>query len=175
MPLILCIIKDRSTSSCFSKQILTDTWVTLNILWKTFDINHRWHRSGREELPHVKGAAAALCWSSREKIHHVQGNRNPSKMVGAERGHQKAHRLKPQSQISSQSDHMDYSLVELNETKPCHVGPPKTDGPWWKRRTECGPLEKGTANHFSILALRTPWTVWKGKMIGYWKRNSPGR
>ena len=28
------------------------------------------------------------------------------------------------------------------------------------------------ANHFSILALRTPWTVWKGKMIWYWKRNS---
>ena len=41
--------------------------------------------------------------------------------------------------------------------------------------TECGPLEKGMANHFSILALRTLWTVWKGKMIGYWKRNSPGQ
>ena len=37
------------------------------------------------------------------------------------------------------------------------------------------PLEEGMANHFSILALRTPWTVWKGKMIGYWKRNSPGQ
>ena len=24
-------------------------------------------------------------------------------------------------------------------------------------------LEKGMANHFSILALRTPWTVWEGK------------
>ena len=35
--------------------------------------------------------------------------------------------------------------------------------------TECGPLEKGMANHFSILALRTPWTVSKGKMMGYWK------
>ena len=41
--------------------------------------------------------------------------------------------------------------------------------------TEFGPLEKGMANHFSILALRTPWTLWKGKMIGYWKRNSPGQ
>ena len=30
------------------------------------------------------------------------------------------------------------------------------------------------ANHFSILVLRTPWTGWKDKMIGYWKRNSPG-
>ena len=34
-----------------------------------------------------------------------------------------------------------------------HVGPPKTDGSWWRVLTKCGPLEKGTANHFSILAL----------------------
>ena len=43
------------------------------------------------------------------------------------------------------------------------VGQPKTGGSWWRDLTECGPLEKGMANHFSILALRTPWTVWKGK------------
>ena len=29
--------------------------------------------------------------------------------------------------------------------------------------TKRGPLEKGMANHFSVLALRTPWTVWTGK------------
>ena len=29
------------------------------------------------------------------------------------------------------------------------------DGSWWRGLTECGPLEKGMANHFSILALRT--------------------
>ena len=43
------------------------------------------------------------------------------------------------------------------------VGQPKKGGSWWRDLTECGPLEKGMANHFSILALRTPWTVWKGK------------
>ena len=32
--------------------------------------------------------------------------------------------------------------------------------------TKCGPLEKGRENHFSILTLWTPWTVWKGKKIG---------
>ena len=37
-------------------------------------------------------------------------------------------------------------------------------GSWWRSLTECGPLDKGMANHFSILASRTPWTVWKGKM-----------
>ena len=35
----------------------------------------------------------------------------------------------------------------------------KTDRSWWRGLTECGPLENGMANHFSILALRTPWTV----------------
>ena len=44
--------------------------------------------------------------------------------------------------------------------EPCRVGPPKTDGSWWRGLTKRGPLEKGMANHFSILALRTPWTVW---------------
>ena len=29
------------------------------------------------------GAVAALCWRSCEEIPHVQGQRNPSKMVGA--------------------------------------------------------------------------------------------
>ena len=27
------------------------------------------------------------------------------------------------------------------------MGPPKTDGSWWRGLTECGPLEKGMANH----------------------------
>ena len=28
-------------------------------------------------------------------------------------------------------------------------------------------------NHFSILALRTPWTAWKGKKIGHLKDELP--
>ena len=42
---------------------------------------------------------------------HVQGKRNPNKVVGTERGDQRADRLKLQSQTTSQSDHMDHSLV----------------------------------------------------------------
>ena len=37
------------------------------------------------------------------------------------------------------------------------------------------PLEKGDATHSSILALRLPWTVWKGKKIWHWKMDFPGR
>ena len=56
----------------------------------------------------------------------------------------------------------------------CHAGPLKMDGSWWRDLTKPGPLEKGMASHVSILALRTPWTVWKGKNIWHWKMNSPG-
>ena len=40
---------------------------------------------------------------------------------------------------------------------PGNMGPPKMDNrSWWRGLRECGPWEKGLANHFSILALRTP-------------------
>ena len=49
--------------------------------------------------------------------------------------------------------------------EPRHVGPPRTDESWWRVLTKRDPQEKGMANHISILALRTTWTVWKGKKI----------
>ena len=67
---------------------------------------------------------AALCWSNHEEIPHVQGKRNLSKMVGTERGHQRAERLKPQLQTAGQFDHPDHSLS--NSVKLSHAiwGPP---------------------------------------------------
>ena len=58
--------------------------------------------------------------------------------------------------------------------EPCREGPPKMDGSWWRVLTKCGPLEKRMAKHFSILALRTSWTVWKGKtnLINVYKDSS---
>ena len=41
--------------------------------------------------------------------------------------------------------------------EPCRVG----HGSWWRVLTKHGPLEKGMANHFSVFALRTPWTFTK--------------
>ena len=41
------------------------------------------------------------------------------------------------------------------------VGQPKMGGSWWRDLTECGPLEKGMANHFSTFALRTPMNSMK--------------
>ena len=41
-----------------------------------------------------KGAAAVLCWSSHKEIPQAQSKRNPSKMAGVVRGHQRADTLK---------------------------------------------------------------------------------
>ena len=47
------------------------------------------------------------------------------------------------------------------------------DGSLWRVLTKRGPLEKGMANYFIILALRTPWTVSKGKKIWCWMKKLP--
>ena len=89
--------------------ILTRSDVYIAEVWQL----QRWHRSAAERsYPMSKvRAVAVLCWSSCEKIPHVQRKRNPSKTVGTERSHQRTDRLKPQSQTTSQSNHVDHSLV----------------------------------------------------------------
>ena len=64
---------------------------------------------------------AALCWSSCEEIPHAQGKRNPSKMVGAARGHQRADTLQPYSQKTSQSNHTRTTAL-FNSVKLSHAG-----------------------------------------------------
>ena len=50
----------------------------------------------RGATPHPRsGAAASLCWSSLEEITHIHGKRKTGRMVGAERGHQRADILTP--------------------------------------------------------------------------------
>ena len=111
-------------------------------------------KGGGEEIPFIQDKE--LCWSSLEEIPHGQGNRNPSKMVGVARGHQRADTLKPYSQKTSQSNHTR-TTASSNSMKPIHAcGATQDGGSWWRGLTECGPLEKGMASHFSILALRTP-------------------
>ena len=61
--------------------------------------------------------------------------------------------------ISFRMDWLD--LLAVQGTLKSLLQHHRTDRSWWRGLTECGPLEKGMANHFSILALRTLWTVWK--------------
>ena len=68
-----------------------------------------------------------LCWSSREEITHAQGKRNPSKMVGVARGHQRIDTLKPYSQKTSQSNHTRTTALS-NSMKPSHACRATQDG-----------------------------------------------
>ena len=68
-----------------------------------------------------------LCWSSREEIPHTQGKRNPSKMIGVARGHQRADTLKPYSQKSSQSNHTRTTALS-NSMKLSHACGATQDG-----------------------------------------------
>ena len=68
-----------------------------------------------------------LCWSSHEDIPHAQSNRNPSKMVGVARGHQRADTLKPYSQKSSQSSHTRTTAL-YNSIKLSHAHGATQDG-----------------------------------------------
>ena len=68
-----------------------------------------------------------LCWSSREEIPHAQGKRNPSKMVGVARGHQREDTLRPYSQKTSQSNHTRTTALS-NSIKPNHACRATQDG-----------------------------------------------
>ena len=70
---------------------------------------------------------AALCWSSCEELPHAQGKRNPSKMVGVARGHQKADTLKPYSQKTNQSNHTRTTALS-NSMKLSHAHRTTQDG-----------------------------------------------
>ena len=99
---------------------------------------------------------AALCWSSREEITHAQDKRNPSKMVGVARGHQRANTLKPYSQKISQSNHTRTTALS-NSMKLSHACGATQDGRVMVERSDrMWSTEKGIVNHFNILALRTP-------------------
>ena len=67
------------------------------------------------------------CWSSREEIPHAQGKRNPSKMLGVARGHQRADTLKPYSQKTSQSNHTRTTALS-NSMKLSHACRATQDG-----------------------------------------------
>ena len=67
------------------------------------------------------------CWSSCEEIPHAQSKRNPTKMVGVARGHQKADTLKHYSQKMSQSNHTSTTALS-NSMKLSHARRETQDG-----------------------------------------------
>ena len=78
---------------------------------------------------------AGLCWSSGEEIPHAQGKRNPSKMVGVARGHQRANTLKSYSQKTSQSNHTRTTGLS-NSMKLSHACGATQDGRVMVKRSD---------------------------------------
>ena len=87
-----------SGSSAFSKASLNIWKFTVHACW-SLACRIRNGSCAAQELPHFQGqdqwprgatprprwgAAASLCWSNCQEIPHIQGKRNPSKMVGTE-------------------------------------------------------------------------------------------
>ena len=89
----------------------------------------------RGATPHPRSSAAAgrsnptskVRSGSSEEIPLFQGKRNPSKMVGVARGHQKADTLKPYSLKSSQSNHTRITALS-NSMKLSHAQGATQDG-----------------------------------------------
>ena len=97
-----------------------------------------------------------LCWSSREEIPHAHGKRNPSKMVGVVRGHQRADTLKPYSQKTSQSNHTRTTALS-NSLKPSHACGATQDGQVMVERSDrmCS-TGKGNGKPLQYSCLENP-------------------
>ena len=114
-------------------------------------------RGGGEEIPLVQGkqqqlrfAGAAMKRYPTSKVRETQVRWQV--LQEGIRGQT----LKPYSQKTSQSNHTRTTALS-NSMKLSHAHGVTQDGRVMGRGlTECGPLEKGMANHFTILALRTP-------------------
>ena len=71
------------------------------------------------------------------------------------------------TQITALSNSMKLWPMPCRATQDRRIMVESSDKMW--------PTGKGNGNfHFHILALRTLWTVWKGKKIGHWNMNSTG-
>ena len=64
-------------------------------------------KGGSEEIPLIQGKEQWLSFAGAavKEIPHAQGKRNPGKMIGVAKGHQRANTLNPYSQKTSQSNH----------------------------------------------------------------------
>ena len=98
---------------------------------------------------------AALCWSSREEIPHVQGKRSPIKTVGVARGHQRADTLKP-SQKTSQSNHTRTTALS-NLMKLSHAHGATQDGQFMVERSDrIWSTGEGNGKHLQYSCLENP-------------------
>ena len=114
-----------------------------------------------------------LCWSSCEEIPHSQGKRNPSKMVGVARGHQRADTLKPYSQKTSQSNHTRTTALS-DSMKPSHACGTTQDGWVMVERSErMWSTGEGNGKPLQYSCLENPMNSMKRQKDGTLKDELP--
>ena len=107
-------------------------------------------------------------------IPHTQGKRNPSKMVGVARGHQRTDTLKPYSQKTNQSNHTRATAL-FNSMKPSHACGATQD---WRvmveRSDRMWSTGKGNGKPLQYSCLENPINSMKRQNDSLLKRNYPG-
>ena len=94
-------------------------------------------------------------------IPHAQGKRNPSKMVGVPRGHQRANTLKPYSQKTSQCNHTRTTALS-NSTKLSHARRATQDGQVMVERSDrMWSTGKGNGKPLQYSCLENPMNSMK--------------
>ena len=116
---------------------------------------------GGKEIPLIQGKEQQLCFAgaAMKRYPHVQGKRNPSKMVGVARGHQKADTLKRYSQKTRQSNHARTTALS-NSMKVSHACGATQDGRVMVERSDrkCSTGE-GNGKPLQYSCLENPSTV----------------
>ena len=86
-------------------------------------------KGGSKEIPLIQGKEQQLCFAGAavKRCPTPKGKRNPNKMVGVARGHQRADTLQPYSQKTSQSNHTRTTALS-NSMKPSHARRATKDG-----------------------------------------------
>ena len=123
---------------------------------------------GGKEIPIIQGKEQWLCSAGAavKRYPNVQGMRNPSKMVGVARGHQRADTLKPYSQKTSQSNHARTTALS-NSMKPSHACRATQDG--WvtvERSDRMWSTGEGNGKPLQYSCLENPMNSMKKKKVG---------
>ena len=116
-----------------------------------------WHCPPEQDLPHSQSLPSGTLHKPLSLIYQRTDRKSKKYNPGASRTETTVTESEPKWSHGSQ---------------PCE--PLKADGSWWGALTKRGPPEKGMADHFSILAFRTPWTVWRGKKDTTPEMSPPG-
>ena len=110
-----------------------------------------------------------LYWSSHEEIPHAQGKRNPSKMVGVTRGHQRADTLKPYSQKTSQYNHTRTTALS-NSMKLSHAnGATQDRGVMVERSDRMWSTGEGNGKPLQYSCLENPMNIYSLIKLYYTK------